>query len=414
MTTGRAVLVIALVLVAAAAIMQFIIFSSKSGGESPPPLPRAGEGELAVRCDALVRAGKFRDAERMLKEGVRARPGSKMLQERLARVHQSMGLFDEALAEFAEALKLAPGDTAIRRDLAFIQNLKGRHADAIRTLESSKYQDFDIVHTLVFVLLDTAAYEPAQAKESLARAEELLNSPTLKDRPDKQGEILANHAKLSWLRGDMAGARGWLEKALAARIGDFALRIDVEMILGWLDLQGGRRETARGFFNAALADTEKWSENNFNQLINLRESILLTLALYFDGKFTKEKVASQFARYDAILGEGFQDKFYNREKRQMYTAWICGDRSRGWIPEIEGLIEGKERRIREENRFPRCFYLVKFHQPFEITLLYNLLGECREKAGERKEAMEAYGKALEITPKDPLASARRAAPGAPR
>jgi Flp pilus assembly protein TadD len=128
----------------------------------------AGFVPAYVNLADLYRAGRRdRDAERVLREGLRTIPDAAALHEALGLVLVRQGKRTEALTEFAAAAKMAPNNTRHAYVYAVALHDAGRRGEAIRLLEAAAEHRGDRDVLLALAAFQREAGDSAGAERSL-------------------------------------------------------------------------------------------------------------------------------------------------------------------------------------------------------------------------------------------------------
>ncbi len=205
---------------------------------------RANPGDPGLRrlyALALVREGDPRQALEVLRPQLGAASTDAEALALAGVAALQLGDRDAALAHFAQAAAHAPDDNPrLRATLALVQLTQGEVGAGLASLEAQARADagLGVESLLVSVRIQRGEYEAAaQLLDALQRK-----------RPDDP-EVPVMRAELLRRRGDVAGARASLERALAMAPEQFP----AVAALAELDLLEQRAPQARARFEALLA-----------------------------------------------------------------------------------------------------------------------------------------------------------------
>jgi len=136
-----------------------------SHANDPAATDLAGQATTAL-ANLYMEQKRFADAEAMLRK-LASVPGNDAVHKQLGRVLAAEGKYDEAAAEMAEGIKVAPNDASAVRDLADVYLLAKKNAEAeplYRQLLQANPNDADLHHSLGRTLLDQHKFPEAQAE----------------------------------------------------------------------------------------------------------------------------------------------------------------------------------------------------------------------------------------------------------
>jgi tetratricopeptide (TPR) repeat protein len=137
-----------------------------SAGADASSKETAGQAVTAL-ANLYMEEKRFPDAESMLRKLATANAGAAVLHTQLGRVLAAEGKYEEASSEMEAGIKLAPGDTLALRDLADLDLLSKKYAEAeplYRQLLTTQPKDADLHHSLGKSLLDQRKFPEAQAE----------------------------------------------------------------------------------------------------------------------------------------------------------------------------------------------------------------------------------------------------------
>ena len=192
---------------------------------------------------ALTRAGDLEEAGRVLEAALRLRPGDPLLFFDLANVQVAQGASEAALANFGQALEVAPGFEGALFNRANVLMQLQRWGEAERDLR--RVLDRSSTHVQARYLLAMAIFQQGWQEEGLAGLRQVLeDEPNLSAARLSLASILAQ-------TGDRDGARKQYVEILQ-RDPSPQGKASAAAELGRLALRARRPEEAEGFFRRAL------------------------------------------------------------------------------------------------------------------------------------------------------------------
>ncbi len=165
----------------------------------------------------LAARGDFAGAEALFAQAVEARPNSGQLLHLLGQVRLKLGRFAEAHEPLERAASFLPRDAAAQINLAGCLGQLGQHDAALATLDrAARLKPGDAA----------IAYNRGRALEALGRSEEAEHAYDEALSIDHRLiPALSARASLLAVRGDWVGALGDLDRALATRPEEHALKL---------------------------------------------------------------------------------------------------------------------------------------------------------------------------------------------
>ena len=165
----------------------------------------------------LAARGDFAGAEALFAQAAEARPNSGQLLHLLGQVRLKLGRFAEAREPLERAASFLPRDAAAQINLAGCLGQLGQHDTALATLDrASKLKPGDAA----------IAFNRGRALEALGRSEEAEHAYDEALSIDHRLiPALSARASLLAARGDWVGALGDLDRALATRPDEHALKL---------------------------------------------------------------------------------------------------------------------------------------------------------------------------------------------
>ncbi len=122
---------------------------------------------VTALANVYMQEKRFPDAEAMLRKLATSNASDAVLHTQLGRVLAAEGKYDEASSEMEAGIKLAPNDASALRDLADLDLLSKKYADAAplyQKLLAAHPKDADLHHSLGKSLLDQRKFPEAQAE----------------------------------------------------------------------------------------------------------------------------------------------------------------------------------------------------------------------------------------------------------
>jgi len=165
----------------------------------------------------LAARGDFAGAESLFARAAEARPNSGQLLHLLGQVRLKLGQFAEAREPLERAAVFLPRDAAAQINLAGCLGQLGQHDAALATLDrAARLKPGDAA----------IAFNRGRALEALGRSEEAEHAYDEALSIDHRlMPALSARASLLAARGDWVGALGDLDRALATRPGEHALKL---------------------------------------------------------------------------------------------------------------------------------------------------------------------------------------------
>ena len=137
-----------------------------STGNDPAATNIAGQATVAL-ANLYMEQKRFADAEAMLRNLSERHTDGAVARIQLGRVLAAEGKYDDAATEMQAGLKLAPNDASVIRDLADVDLLAKKYAEAeplYRQLLASQPNDAELHYSLGKSLLDQHKFDEAQAE----------------------------------------------------------------------------------------------------------------------------------------------------------------------------------------------------------------------------------------------------------
>ncbi|WP_144299630.1 XrtA/PEP-CTERM system TPR-repeat protein PrsT [Elioraea rosea] len=213
--------------------------------------PRTRPASLALRGDLLRGADRNEEAAQAYAAGYAQAP-SQLLALRLASTHQALGKPDQAAAALSTWLAREPGDAAVASQLAQIELVSGRTAEAERRLAEivkASPEDWLSLNNLAWLMQARSDPATAEGKATLAQARLLAErayyiSPT-PETSDTLGWILARE-------GQVEAGLPLIRQAAAATVA--RQRADPSMLyrLGFALKEAGQRDEAIRVLDAVV------------------------------------------------------------------------------------------------------------------------------------------------------------------
>lgn len=165
----------------------------------------------------LAASGDFAGAEALFAQAVEARPNSGQLLHLLGQVRLKLGRFAEAREPLERAVAFLPRDTAAQINLAGCLGQLGQHEVALATLDrAARLKPGDAA----------IAFNRGRTLETLGRTDEAEHAYDEALSIDHRLiPALSARANLLAARGDWVGALGDLDRALASRPDEHALKL---------------------------------------------------------------------------------------------------------------------------------------------------------------------------------------------
>jgi len=161
------------------------------------------------RGAALLQQGKLEQAVAEFQQAVEMAPASVVVQANLAFAYERQGRTDEAIAAYRKVLELEPGNVLARNNLGALLGRSGRYEEAVRELETLLQRD--PANATARGNLETAKRNVALTQE---RHDRIASAVTgAEARPTDSGAAY-NAARVYALHGDHDNALAWLAKAL--------------------------------------------------------------------------------------------------------------------------------------------------------------------------------------------------------
>lgn len=172
-----------------------------------------GPSEEAVernnRGAALLAQGKLEQAIAEFQQAVGMAPASVVVHANLAYAYDQQGRTDEAIAAYRKVLELEPGNSVARNNLATLYSKNGRYDEATREFEELLQRD--PANAKARSNLETARQNRALVQERQAEI-----AGALKQAEARPADPWAAHsaARVYAYQGDRDNALAWLAKAL--------------------------------------------------------------------------------------------------------------------------------------------------------------------------------------------------------
>jgi tetratricopeptide (TPR) repeat protein len=144
---------------------QMALSLASTGGDAAAK-ESAGQAVTAL-ANLYMQEKRLPEAEAMLRKLAAANSGEASLRLQLGRVLAAEGKYDEAASEMEAGIKLAPSDASGLRDLADLNQLSKKYAEAeplYRQLLTGQPKDADLHHSLGKSLLEQRKFPEAKAE----------------------------------------------------------------------------------------------------------------------------------------------------------------------------------------------------------------------------------------------------------
>ena len=161
------------------------------------------------RGAALLQQGKLEQAVAEFQQAVEMAPKSVVVQANLAFAYERQGRTDEAIAAYRKVLELEPGNVLARNNLGNLLSRNGLYGEAVSEFEALLQRD--PANATARGNLETARRNVALAKE---RQDRIASAVTGAEARPADPSAAYNAARLYALHGDHDNALAWLAKAL--------------------------------------------------------------------------------------------------------------------------------------------------------------------------------------------------------